>query len=116
MKSAIIACLLLILALGLVGCQSSTARYCPTTPPRPLRSTVFNTVQHQAIAQTNGYANIPSDQTWYYSRRDNTPSVAAGYITEQSSQTTTITRNRNSSQKDDYNQTTYTRRRQTVTW
>lgn len=116
MKSAIIACLLLIVALALVGCESTTARCCPASQTRPLRSTVFNTVEHQALAQANGTAYIPLDQNGYYARRDNTPSVNAGYVTQQSSQTITVTRDRNSAHRDDYNQTTYTHRRQTVTW
>lgn len=117
MKSAIIACLLLIAALALVGCESTnTARCCPTASPRPLRSTVFNTAQHQAIAQANGVAEIPANEQWYYTRRDNTPSVAAGYVSQQSAHSYTVTRDRNSAHTDDYNKTTYTRRSQTVTW
>jgi hypothetical protein len=116
MKSAIIACLLLILALALAGCQSQSAQCYPSAPPRALRSTVFNTTQHNALAQSNGTANIPANQQWYYARRDITPAVTTGYVTQQSEQRVTVTRDRNSSTSDDYNRTTYTRRSQTVTW
>ncbi|MFG0249321.1 MAG: hypothetical protein ACF8OB_10570 [Phycisphaeraceae bacterium JB051] len=117
MKSAIIACLLLILALALAGCQSQSAQCYPTTTPtRAVRSTVFNTTQHRALAQSNGTADIPASSQWYYSRRDVTPAVITGYVTNQSEQRVTVTRDRNSSNSDDYNRTTYTRRSQTVTW
>lgn len=119
MKRAIIVCLLLILALSLAGCESPrttlNTRCCPTTS-RPLRSTVFDTPQHQALTQYAGIASIPENQTWYYRRNDLTPSVTAGYATDQSEQRVTVTRNRNSTQNDDYNQTTYSRRVQSVTW
>jgi hypothetical protein len=81
-----------------------------------LRTTVFNTPQHQALARLTGTDTVSADQTWYYARRDNTPSVEAGYITEKSQHSVTITRNRNSTQNDDYNQTRYSRRSQTITW
>lgn len=117
MKRAIIVCLLLILALGLVACESvPAARCCSTTSPRPLRSTVFNTPLHQELAQLSGTASTPANQTWYYARRDATPAVITGYVTGQSEQRVTVTRNRNSTQNEDYNQTTYSRRTQTVTW
>ena len=116
MKSAVIACLLLILALALAGCQSQTAHCYSSPPPRAMRSTVFNTTQHRALAQSNGTADVPASSQWYYARRDVPPAVITGYVTQQSEQRVTVTRDRNSSNSDDYNRTTYTRRSQTVTW
>ena len=73
MKSAVIACLLLILALALAGCQSQTAHCYSSPPPRAMRSTVFNTTQHRALAQSNGTADVPASSQWYYARRDVPP-------------------------------------------
>ena len=109
----ILSCLL----TGLVGCSSNQTAYCrPTAQPKPLRSTVFNTPVHQELAQYTGQAYSPVEQTWYYSRNDQTPAVYNGYVTHRSESRVTVTRDNNSAKRDDYNHSSYTRREQTINW
>lgn len=102
---------------GLAGCASNqTARYRPAVPVKPLRSTVFNTPTHQQLAQYTGQAYTPANQTWYYNRKDQTPTVYNGYVTNRSEIHITVTRDNNSRNRDDYNHSSYTRRKQTINW
>ncbi|MBL4702776.1 MAG: hypothetical protein JKX85_16145 [Phycisphaeraceae bacterium] len=117
MYRAITLIVMLCLTFGLVGCESAQSTGCYVVPAaKPLRSTVFNSQRQLALAQSTWSIYQPTSPKWYHTRNDITPSVFAGYITEQSEQQVTITRNRNDSNRDDYERTTYSRRQQKLSW
>ncbi len=117
MYRAITLIILICLTVGTGGCETTRSAYWNgSSVARPLHSTVFNTQQHRILAQSTSTTYDPTRSKWYDTRNDKTPSVAAGYITEQSDQNVIVLRNRNNRTRNEYDRTTYSRRRQKLTW